>query len=171
MTSQSIEFTDDIDFLLVRAKHRWSRLYCFVEKQLFELTLSEIFEDPVESLIECCSALIQGADSYILGLKNEPHGYRFSILRDSQNPQLINITLEEMRDWDFKLPPVDLYVKFTVKESQFLDIFYHQFCKLSKLSRCKSYTEERTKFPKKAFGRFKAQYEKQFAKQEARATN
>jgi hypothetical protein len=135
--------TDEFDLLYVRNRHGWSELHVVTRTNSIMVPISHIFSDPIEDLVDLCSALLSGAHRHLTILRDEPGS---TVLLASIYPKqkhIVRIELWQCAGWSDLPPHGQRLLSLDVKVRQFVGLVYRQLDKVRWLCEDKKYRHER----------------------------
>ena len=144
---------DDVDLLYVLSPHGWSTCIVVVDQQIYRLTISHVFGDPIGDFIEATTALLKGASDIEVVWWDEPGGTRWKMTRDSDQKHRVQITLTEFSSsHGDEITQERALIEFEIKISHFSTLVYYQMKKVAALLQEKSFEKSRSgEFPYAAF--------------------
>ena len=146
--------TDEIDFLLALEPHGWSTCWIFVQGKSYEVTITHIFNDPIDEFISALSRLIKGENLVTFFWYGEPGGERVEIERLKDKTQILNIRFDGFYEsFGDEIEDYEPTIHFEITERQFLITAYYQLKKMEGLLADPAFAKNRNgNFP---FQRFK----------------
>ena len=136
--------TDNIDLMWTLESHGWSTITLFIDDKIHRFEISHCFGDPLSELIQITINLIDKSTQEVACWYSEPGGHRWSFSRDPENQHKINIEIEEILDEVYEeIKNTETVLKFTIKESQLVQLFMTQMDKIFELLKDKQYAKDR----------------------------
>jgi hypothetical protein len=143
---------DEIDLLYVLEPHGWSTCILYIAGNTYNLSITHIFDDPIDALIESTILLLKGTAETEFLWWSEPGGNRWRITRQPAQRHRLNIILTEFSSPYHPITDEKEIVQFEIKLSHFATLVYYQMKKTACLLHEKSFKKNRPySFP---FARF-----------------
>lgn len=128
-----------------------------VDGQLHRFDLSHVLSDPMESLIDLCSALIDRIDC-VTRFYAEPGETIVRVSFHERRKDLVDLTVFTSDREDGALEAADQQIGLKTKTQILIDQIFFQLAKIEALCNDPSYAADRT-FPREAFRRLIAKKE------------
>ncbi len=138
--------------------HGWSTCILYTENQMYEMTISHVFGDPIRDFIEATIALLKGISTVEFTWWREPGGNRWKMTRNPDASHKVKITVTDFpTSYGDLITQEEILVEFEIKISQFSTLVYYQVKKIASLLREKSFEKNRSsEFPYSEFCKLEA---------------
>lgn len=162
MKQQQDKYIDDFDLFFSLNLHGWSECYIRLPGKLYILTLTHIFDNPIEVLLSHMTGLLRGENFVSFTWKDEPGVHECSFTREPEEQHKLKITISNVSQLNTFGKPVMEDITFTVNEFIFMSHVLYEMEKISHLTTEKSYRDNRSKYPFNEFKDFKQAYLNKF---------
>ncbi len=162
MKEQQDKYIDDVDLFFSLNPHGWSECYIRLPGKLYILTLTHIFDNPIEVLLSHMTGLLRGENFVSFNLKDEPGAYECSFTKEADQQHKLKIKISNAFQINTDGKPIMEDITFTVKEFIFMTHVLYEMEKVSHLMTEKSYRDNRSNYPFDAFKDFKQAYLNKF---------
>ncbi len=151
-----IKKVNEIDFVYVLENHGWSTCMIYKNQELYFMEITHVFSDPIETLLDRLTTLINGAKEVSFSWYDEPGEYKWNIKMNPQQQHKIKVSITECLYFNDENKPEIVTLHFEVKFKLFLICVLYQMQKINDLMSDKSFHKNRQhNFPFQTFNKFK----------------
>ncbi|MFN3150955.1 hypothetical protein [Bremerella sp.] len=155
---------NEVEFSFQLWPHGWSTARLWIDRTVTEFTLTHVFNDPFESLLQSSNRLASGESWATIEWSDEPGSYVWQFLTMATEQHLLSV---ELAEYSQELPlhkPSDLInrTSFVVARDFWLHLVYSESRKIADSFSYRDYRLARDDtFPRRLFEEFQANLKKQ----------
>lgn len=143
--------SDSFDLVYICGIHGWSSLYIIMSGKFLAIRITHISSDPIGDLIHFCEDILQGKDTSLINLHDEPGSTLITASVIKSQRHLIHVEFWSCPENTLSPARCKLLLELDIKTTRFVGLLYRQLDKVRWLYADKQYQTDRADFPHQQF--------------------